>query len=118
MNTVSPKTIAMRRFRIGDIIQTGDSTGLGGEVVALRDVSETRQVLTVRTSEGTIVPVTVDVADGGTIVLPPSSMEEAVNLAHRIVSGHEPHMAVAVQIAILANAVISLSAGVVPLVPK
>lgn len=104
----------IRRYRIGDMVQTSDGPSLSGEVVALRDVSKTRQVLTVRTSEGTIVPVTVDIGDGGTIVLPPSSMDEAVALAHRIVTGHEPHMAVSVQIAILANAVISLSAGVVP----
>lgn len=115
--TAAPTTATVRRFRIGDVIQTEDTNGLGGTVVALRDVSATRQVLTVRTSEGTYVPVTVDLSAGGVIVLPPSSMEEAVALAHRIVSGHEPHMSVTAQVSILANAVISLSAGVIPAVP-
>ena len=111
-------TVTVPRFHIGDVIQLDDKSRFGGEVVALRDISPTRQVLTVKTAEGTIVPVTVDLADGGTIVLPPSSMDEAVTLAHRIVSGHEPHMAVAAQVAILANAVISLSAGIIPQVPE
>ena len=118
MNALAPTSATVRRYRIGDVVQAEDHKGLGGEVVALQDVSATRQVLTVRTSEGTIVPVAVDLNDGGAIVLPPSSLPEAVALAHRIVSGHEPHMSVTAQVAILANAVILLSAGVIPAVPE
>lgn len=102
------------RYRIGEHVATDGKNRLGGEVMALRDVSPTRQVLTVKTAEGTIVPVTVDLTDGGTIVLPPSSLPEAVGLATVIASGGAPHMPVSAQLAILANAVISMAAGVVP----
>lgn len=101
------------RYRIGDKVATEGKAGLIGDVVAIRDVGATRQVLTVKTAEGTIVPVTVDLADGGTIVLPPSSLPEAVALAQAITAGRDPHMSVTVQLAILANAVISMAAGVV-----
>ena len=106
--------LTITRCRIGDYITTGGHDGLTGEVVALRDISATRQVLTLKTSEGTIVPATVDLVDGITIVLPPASLPEAVALANTIVSGHEPHLSVSVQVSILANAVISMAAGVVP----
>lgn len=105
--------VIVNRYRIGDQVATEGKAGLIGTVVALRDVSATRQVLTVKTTEGTVVPVTVDLADGGAIVLPPSSLPEAVALAQTITAGHEPHLAVTVQLAILANAVIAMAAGVV-----
>lgn len=98
-----------RPYRLGDQVQTG-CKGLTGVVVAYRNISPTRQVLTVRTTADTLVPVTVDVAEG-IIVLPPSSIPEAVQLAHAIVAGREPHMAVTAQVAILASAVISLAGG-------
>lgn len=105
--------VVVTRYRIGDQVATEGKSGLIGEVVALRDVSATRQVLTVKTTEGTYVPVTVDLTDGGTIVLPPSSLPEAVALAQTIAAGCESHMAVAVQLAILSNAVLAMAAGVV-----
>ena len=101
------------RYRIGDMLASCGTPGLIGEVVALRDISPTRQVLTIKTTEGTVVPVTVDLADGGTIVLPPSSLPEAVALATAITAGTDPHMSVSTQLAILANAVIAMSAGVI-----
>lgn len=107
-------SVSVTRCRIGDHITTGGRDGLAGEVVALRDVSATRQVLTLKTAEGTMVPATVDLVDGITIVLPPASLPEAVALANAIVAGREPHLGVAAQLAILSNAVISMAAGVVP----
>jgi len=103
------------RFRIDDEVATDGDVKVAGVVVALRDVSETRQSLTVRTHEGTLVPVTVDLSNGGTaIVLPPATLNEALGLAQHIAAGHDPRMPISAQLGILANAVISLSAGVIP----
>lgn len=105
--------VVVTRYRIGDQVAAEGKGGQIGEVVALRDVSATRQVLTVKTSEGTFVPVSVDLTEGGTIVVPPASLPEAVNLAQVIATGNQSHMAVAAQLAILANAVLTMAAGVV-----
>lgn len=105
--------VVVTRYRIGDQVATEGKADPIGEVVALRDVSATRQVLTVKTTEGTVVPVTVDLTEGGPIVLPPASLPEAVNLAQVIAAGSQSHMAVTAQLAILANAVITMAAGVV-----
>lgn len=94
-------------YRLGDILTTSGTDPLRGEVVALQNIGPRRQVVTIRTDDGAVIPVTVDIEEAE-IALPPASLDEAMGIARSITAGRAVHLPVSTQLSCLSAALISL----------
>lgn len=92
-----------RACALGDRVEVD---GAPAEVVAVRQVGEQRQVLTLRLATGGTRFVTADVMGAGS-ALPPVSMATAVGIAQLIVGGTDPRMPVSMVHQILATALLA-----------
>lgn len=86
-----------------------DVDGHPAEVVAVRQVGDHRQVLTLRLATGETRFVTAEVIGAGSAV-PPVSMATAEGLARLVIAGVDPRMPVSMQLQILAAGLLAAKA--------